>query len=491
MARSSLFSPSGRSSATSFQSGGEGPFSPITSGAKYSITPDRRGDDIDYSTREWQKCVWELYDVVAEIQMASRLTANAASMVRICPAKIDGCEVARLDFSDEEVASGVRGGDAGDPIDPEDIRAADIGNQILNNVFGKSGQSLVFRLAMENIFIGGEAWLVQAVDEISGELLQDEFEVMNPCRVVKGPNNEHGYYDCFGEFVAFRDDQTVIRLLYPHPRDPRQAMSSVRSVMHEAQILVLLRHLLEATAKSGIHGGITAVPDELTTTLGREEFEARLMKSYLAGIADPSSPTAVAPTIVFGAAEYIENLRHIDHDRPFDEVLLDAIARLEARLLRGMDLPVEIIAGIGEATHWSSWEITSTYVRNHIKPGVDIIIEALYRKIYRGALIENGIDPDKYCYDADLTEIAGEPNKAKNANDAFDRGCLACEPYLSAMGFNPASDMADPLRDPRTNRAPIGDGVGGTPSTDRADGVNPSRPDDNINNMPINGNQAE
>ena len=478
----------------------EPPVDGLVASADYSIAPTRRLDITSPSTKAWQKCAWEVYDEVSEVSMAARLTANATSMAVICPAKVDAWDVTLLNFSEQELASGqracVRGPDQQtefEDISLDDLRAHQIGSDILQNLFGKASQSYTVRLLVENLFVAGEAWLVQSIDRATNTLLNDSFEVFT-CESIQDQgthdNPRLGYVNEEGQFKEFLPDQTVLRFLYAHPRNPTQPHSSVRTVLEEAKLIAFLRQLIQSTAHSGVHNGLLTIPNELSLDKDRDKFHNDIIKALSEPIGDPMSAANIAPSAIFGDSEYLDDVRHVQLTRSFDTTLPELIERVERRIFRGLDLPIEIINGIGSTNHWSSWAINSTYVRNHIQPVLNIILETLNRRVYAPKLEAAGLDPAKYCFSADLAAIAAEPNEAKNAQDAYSAGALKAERYLQALGFNPATDLADPIRTP-VGGTPIGEGVGGAVSTDRSGGTNPSRPNENGSNQPVNGNRDD
>lgn len=447
----------------------------LVSSAAYSITPHNSPDAPDHKTKAWHFRAWFLYNHLAEVAQAARLTANTASLAEIQPGKKSGSHASPLNPEDES-------------IDPADKKAALIANDCLNHVFGLTSTSVVLRLVVENLFVTGEVWLAQPFEPGKGDkILRDEFEVISADDIYKdGPDDRPkiGYTDHLGHRHDFKEDQTVIRFYHAHPRNTSQATSSVKTILDEGESLLLLRQLLDATASSSINNGILGIAEELILESKRDEFQANMVEALTDPLCNPDSAAAVAPHLLIGKGEFLESIKHISLSRDFDEQLPVLMQRLEARIIRGLDLPNETLEGQGSTNHWSSWSINANWVRNHIKPVVDIILETMTRRVLWPKLEEAGIkDHTKYCFVADLTSLAGQPNMAKNAQDAYNSGVLSHEAYLREMGFAP-EDMADPIR------APLGStGLGGSgeKSTARKGGVNPDRPDEAGNNQPTQG----
>lgn len=462
---------------------------------RYSISPHRNMEIDTQETKRRQSDAWFLYDCLAEVHMAARLTSNTLALAEFCPAKSDGCDIVPLDYTDEDLARGYteRSQEAGlpdirEPIDPTDAEAARIGQACFNGVIGKSSQSYVLRLIAENLYVAGEAWLVQAVDERTRQLV-NEFEVVSPDRITTQSNSPTDSQlgmlaPNTGEFMPFRDDQTVLRFVYGHPKSPSQPTSSVFGIIPEGMTLILLRQLVDATARSAIHNSMLLLPDELSLEGTREEFHAEMIKALSDPINNPKSIAQIVPMLLFGKAEYLEEIRHLDLSRDFDSQVTDLILRIEGRVRQGLDIPIEVLEGIGTANHWSSWAINANWVRNHIQPILNIILDTLTRRVYWPKLQAAGIQSyEKYCFSADTTMLAGQPNLAKNALDAHRAGALSHEALLRYLGFSP-SDMADPIRI-AVGGTPIDPLANPAPSTERRDGVNPDRPDEG--NSPTQG----
>ena len=329
-------------------------------GGRYSISPHRNIEVQSHQTAEWHKRAWYLYDHLAEVGFGARLTANTAALAEICPAKVQGCKVVPLTTAIDRQrieAENIGVEPSGVPLDPTDTEVFALANECWQEIFGKSSQSYVLRLLVENLFVAGEVWLVETDPDPRakyGVAATSDFIIVPSCDITYEGTEENptvGYLDHRRRFVAF-GDKTAIRFIYSHPKYPNQPTSSVQHIIEEGETLLLLRQLIDATASSAIHNGFMLIPDELSLAKDREKFQADIIKSVTEPAQDPNHPGAVAPGFLFGSAEYLAAIEHLEIERNFDEQLAPLMQRMESRVIRGLDLPQETLEGMGGTNHW-------------------------------------------------------------------------------------------------------------------------------------------
>lgn len=158
----------------------------------------------------------------------------------------------------------------------------------------------------------------------------------------------------------------------PDPVDPRRFDSPVLAALDVARELLLARAQARAAARSRtaqlqtIIYPLEGVPDP-------EAFEAELMDVMTAPLEDERSSATVVPNMIGFPGERIDQWKTLDLTGPLDEKLHDKIAGLIRQLAVIMDAPPEILTGMGETNHWTSWAIQEDNWLGHVEPMAQMI----------------------------------------------------------------------------------------------------------------------
>ena len=386
--------------------------------------------------KSWQEEAWDLYDQVPELRFGLEWLAAACSSVRFFPGRIDpdgSTDVARLEDDDPDM---------------EALR------QPLVELFGSTvGQGEMIRRLVAHFSVPGESflvgfddpeqedrrrWIVLSREEISpGILGTGQVEIMLPDRPGRLPLNlDDG-------------DAVMIRLWRPHPRiamDPDSALIPLRGVLRE---ILSLSASISAASDSRLAGaGILAVPDEITTPDARQSegdvnpihpdpFCAALITAMITPLKDRNSASAVAPMVVRGPADAIDKIKHLTFTTPFAERVVELRDAALRRMAIGLDLPAEVILGMGDVNHWGSWQIESQALKIAVSPLMGMLCEAITTQYYRPGLQALGVeDVESYAVGFDLSALAVNPNRGPDAQAAHDRLILSDASLLRALGFD-------------------------------------------------------
>src|SRR5690606_38535311 len=95
-----------------------------------------------------------------------------------------------------------------------------------------------------------------------------------------------------------------------------------------------------------------------------------------------------------------------------------AILRLGATF----EVPSEILTGMGDSNHWTSWAISEEGIKR-IKPYLATIADTLTRGFLHPLLKLQGVeDPESYTYAFDVAPLSVRPNRLPEAIELNDRG---------------------------------------------------------------------
>ncbi|MCK9901275.1 hypothetical protein [Glutamicibacter sp. V16R2B1] len=395
--------------------------------------------------RPWQAQAWDYYGQVGELRYANKFRGNAARKTVFVPAVYMDGEPKPVPIEDSDQAG-----------------YADAAHEALSRLGGSDARSILARDTMENLGIAGECYLVgrQETGEAgSGEVWEvrsiSEMGVKDGRPfILQYPGDRNGISLGPGDFAA--------RLWTYDPQFRMLADSAVRVAIETClEELVVLGKDIRASATSRVAlNGILAIPDSMqvisrtdagTGSLEDDPFMADLIAGGTEAIRDPGSAAAALPFLLSGSAQDIAAIKHITLARPESE---SAQKRAEAlgRLASTLDLPPEIMSGLGSASnHWTAWMITDSMWRDHLEPGVQDIAEAWTRAFYRPYLAEAGVPDDvlsRMVIWYDPTGVIVKPDRSQAAADAYERLELSGAAYRDHIGFRDeeAPDEEETLR---------------------------------------------
>jgi hypothetical protein len=402
----------------------------------------------------WQQEAWEYFDLIGEVKYAFSLVANIISRIRLYAAEIDN---------------------VGDPPTPAGGDSPGGGAAIaaiarLDSAFG--GQPGLLRDAALNLCVTGECYLVQipaTAPHLLGTPYQpeswdirstDELEVLNDgtARLITRRDA--------GNDAAFRKplpkNAFTARIWRPHPRFSDESDSSMRGLLDACAELLLLNKTFRATARSRLNSGMLILPDGLSAAASpdpeagdpstddaadtdSDDFEESLIESAIAPIQDEESASAVVPLIVRGPADLVDKIRLVQFERSFDPALATRCDKVMDRILAGIDVPKEAVAGYSQVRYSNAIVIDESLFRSHIEPLALLLCDALTVVYLRPALRAAGVaesELDRYVVWYDPSEVTTRPNKSDDADTGYDKGLLSGAAWRRAHGFSD-DDMPD------------------------------------------------
>jgi hypothetical protein len=152
----------------------------------------------------------------------------------------------------------------------------------------------------------------------------------------------------------------------PPPPPPKR--SPTIAAMPTIRHLILLGNLARAAARNRIaQRKVLVYPSELRFPEG-VDFGEDLQRTLTAGISDEYSAAAVAPPVIESPAEYKDGWFTLDLTTDWDERLPELTDHAIRRLALQMDMPPEVMLGMGDANHWSAWQVEEATYRAHVAP---------------------------------------------------------------------------------------------------------------------------
>ncbi|MES9191649.1 hypothetical protein ABEQ60_12460, partial [Cutibacterium acnes] len=154
---------------------------------------------------------------------------------------------------------------------------------------------------------------------------------------------------------------------------------------------------------------------------------------------DPDSPAAVTPIVVKVPSEHAAQFRHLTLDTGIEAKAVDTRERAIRRLALSLDVPPEVLLGMGDSTHWNAGLVDESALRQHISPLVEVICDSLTESVLRPFMPEG--EAGSVAVAADMSALAQKQDKSQAALDAFDRGVLSAAALRRELGFS--EDDAD------------------------------------------------
>lgn len=387
----------------------------------------------------WQAELWERYDDTPELRFGVGWLANALSRVRLYVGRWSdaGDTPMRIDLS----------GDAPTPATAVERAAVDVLAQLCE---GPTGQAQMMAEFATHLSLPGVGYLVGIPRT---ELPRDEWLVLSQDEIgtqpTPGVGNGWGWTRRVGD--SDRDvellpaDTLVVRVWRPHKRRHWTPDSPARAQIPVLRELSLLTAHVEASATSRLAGaGILLLPTELTFPVSEhnaeaeDPFLAEFIEVTTKPIKDRGSASAVVPYPLRVPGEFVDKVKHLSFATPLDEKAIALREEAIRRFATGMDLPAEVVLGLGDSNHWTAWQVEESALKLHVEPAAETITQALTIGYLGPALLALGF-PESEWSDLvvwhDATELTMRPDRSQDAKDVFDRNGIGMTALRRETGF--------------------------------------------------------
>lgn len=395
----------------------------------------------------WQGTTYDYRDSIPELRYAGDFIGNSAGRMRLFAAA----------YTDDPASPPVPVDDAG--IGTKLAEAAKAALDRLGT--GQLAIAAIMNALAVNFMFPGEANLVGRVNPDTD---QEEWSIRSIDEIVTASDGYH-LRELPGDFTDGQtygdkplDPETtfIARLWKPHPRYRRLADSPMRALLEISEELLILSRGVRAQAKSRLAGpGLLLVPDELTMAQAAPSDDNPLADPFLSAltvamttpILDEGHPSAVVPIVIRGPAAVLDALKHLVLTTGLDATAFTARAEIIGRMATGVDLPREIMTGMGGTNHWNAFQISSDNFRHHLEPAVLQLVDSLTQGYLWAALAADGFTPAEYRQCVvwyDPAALITHPDKTADALNLWDRNTLSNEALLDAAGFSD-KDLPDGL----------------------------------------------
>lgn len=373
-----------------------------------------------FGDRAWQADAWRLYDITGQLRYVANWVGNSVSRCSLKVMELDDDGEPTIEVEDPDIAALAKG--------PLGTGAA-------------KDESL--RLLGINLFVPGEAFIVAEADGngdgsdrwfvVSGSQIKREGD-----RITVKRSQLQG-----SGVMEYRDGiDLILRCWTPHPRDTDEPDSPTRSAIPDLREIEANRKRVFAEMDSRLAGaGVLTLPEGMDFPRQPGEpanpagFATVLMRTMAASLTDRASAEAMVPIILQGKGDELDKIRHITFWSDLSDQLLPLRKEAIRSLAQSLDVPVEVLMGIGDSNHWSAWLISEEAVTTQIVPVLTRIADALTVGYLRAALEELGADPDRYVYHFDTAPLTTRPNRVADGLEYHSKMLISDDAARSAGAF--------------------------------------------------------
>jgi len=247
----------------------------------------------------------------------------------------------------------------------------------------------------------------------------------------------------------------ICRVWQRHERFPWRASSPARAALPiMREIDMYNRHIMASLISRVALNGFLLIPDEVTLPANplyqdaTDPFMAEVIDLMRAAIKNPGSPIAAAPMPLQVPAALVDKFKHLTFATPVDEKIWLARDGAIKRLATTLNLPAEVLTGMGEVNHWGAWQLGEDAIKIHISPIVEIITSCLTRGYLLPMLRAAGESVttksgSRIIVWYDTSELTQRPDRSEMAVQLGKLGIINDTAVRRETGFDEADELSD------------------------------------------------
>lgn len=376
----------------------------------------------------WQDTLWDYYrDGVGAFKFGMRWHSQMMSRVRL---------VAALQRPTGE--------------DPEPVTEGSVADAMLMFFNGISGQSeylndidLQMQVAGEGYVVGKLVapgtydWCVKSTRELDVVSGRGKRNVAQLWRMQVDE----------GRWEILPEDSYVFRQWFRDPEYSWRPDSPARGALKELKLIDLLeRRLMSQSVSRLAMNGFLLYAQEITFPINpkfkdqSDPFIAELLDIAERAIDNPASALAALPLPIKLPSEHFDKFKHLPFSNPFDEKTMEILDGLYDKLSIAMNMPKEVVTGMGSTSHWNAWTLSEEGIETHIKPDAEAycrgLTNAYLHPWLRAAGLPISTSEGTYVVWYDTEKLDTQPNLAEAADSAYDRKVISPATYRGAKGFS-------------------------------------------------------
>lgn len=383
---------------------------------------------------DWMKDLWRHYDGDSggEFRFGVTWVGNGLSRVNLVAARPP-----------------LYAGDEPQPINPTDpagewteaeLAAHDFVSQFAG---GPVGQGQLMNAFGQHLSVTGIGWLVAEPD-----LADSNAEAYVSWQVlatdnVRVANDGRWEVNDSGAWRPAHPNALIVRCWRRHPLRPWEPDCPARSARVILEQIEMLTLTITGTAQSRLAGaGILAIPSEATfppsqavkiTPDGQpaeggddvdpdpaDLFIETFIATTTTPIRDRGSAAAVVPLVIQVPGEHLQKLMHLTFHQQGDPQVIEKLTFAIRRLALALDMPPEVLLGMGDLTHWNAWQIADTAITLHIEPNAEAVCEGITDGWLIPTMTAAGHADAQVMVWYDTSDLSTRPDKSAVTTDAYN-----------------------------------------------------------------------
>jgi len=364
----------------------------------------------------WQWESWRHYDICGELRFVVNWIGNAVSRCRLYAA----------DVADD--------GTVGDETDDAQAKL------IAETMFGTpAAKAQAQRLMGVNMMVAGDVFIVAEGYQntgADGTADTDKWYVCSSSEVFRRGDDimvrrsiTHGG----GTYKLNPQKDLLIRCWNPHPRRHDAADSTTRAILPVLRELEQCTKRVFAELDSRLAGaGMLLLPDNIDfprqpdDPTGIEGLTAVLTRTMATSLQQRDNAAAIVPIMLQASTEALDKIKHLTFDSQISEHITAMREAAVRRMAMSLDIPPEVLTGMGGTNHWSGWQIEESSIKIHIEPLLIQLADALNVGYYQPALKAAGVkNPEKKTLWFDIAALTVRPNRSDQAMQFSDKELIS------------------------------------------------------------------
>src|SRR5688500_9640250 len=391
--------------------------------------------------KQWQDEAWDQYRAQGELWYAVEWLANAVSRVRLKAGRI------------------VDGGD-----EPEIVEDGPVAEIVEALAGGLGGQSALLKSFTVKLMVPGDSYLVGYETQYG----IPHWNVYSVDVVRKEMSGGFSIRMDESTWVPLPRESLVVRIWNSDEQFPWLAISPTMPALGVLREIDLYNRKIVTQLTARLAStGILFLPQEAMFGV-RDEFSdavdpliSDLVDAASKAIQNPGSAAAALPIPVRLSAEMIDKIRHMTFaDNVMDETLQGREAALK-RLASMLNIPPEVLTGMGGTNHWSASQNEAQAIKVNIAPVVETICRGLTEGYLLPALAEAELstygqgdsdeviefEGERYVIWYDASELEEQPDLGERAVQLHDRTASSDAALRAATGFDESAAPTDEERE--------------------------------------------
>jgi hypothetical protein len=407
---------------------------------------------------QWQNEAWEYYDAIGEINYGFGQLASVMSRLRLYGGVVVNPDAAPT--STVQLKHHTADQSAKDEKDDQTAGIPEIPDEVLDYIdlliaslgSGPGGIAGMWQMFSLNRSVAGEMYLVEVEDRYSirstsevSVRRSDGRLVLKETRVGQATTGEPERVLPEGTYIA--------RIWKQHPRWSGEPTSSMIALNEPCDELLALQRMIRTLARSRMNAGMMFIPDALsvagasvtedkeTTEDETTQFVNELFDAMTTPITDEAAGSSVVPMVVTGEEHLGEKIKYFLFNRPTDQWLIERADKALERVLNGIDIPKEMVAGLDQVRYSNAGVIDENLYKIHIEPSAIMFVDALTSVYLRPGVAAKfpDLDPEilaRIVTWYDPTDVVIRVDPAEAATTGYDHWLISADAWRRANGFS-------------------------------------------------------